>query len=772
MAADEAQGNQGHDVLTRGTTVSHYRIVEKIGSGGMGDVYLAQDSKLERNVALKFLSERLSSDPEFVSRFEHEAKAAAALDHPNIVTVFELGEFEGRMFIAMQHVPGKTLQQTIDDGELSVDRALEIGEQIAAGLSRAHGAGIVHRDIKPANILLSEDGAAKILDFGIAKSSRATIETKVGSTVGTAHYQAPEQCRGDEADLRSDLFSLGVVMFEMITRHRPFEGEHDEAIRYSIAYDDPHPLTRYSSSVPDEAQRIVSKALEKEPQDRYQSSADMCADIRKLRRVGSVVSADHDAAPSIAVLPFANLSADPEQEYFCDGIAEEIINVLSRIDSLRVVARTSAFAFKGQNKDIRDIGTALSVSTVLEGSVRKAGNRLRITCQLIKVSDGYHLWSERFDRTMDDVFAIQDEIALAVADHMKLTLLGGQKQAVIKHNTENTEALDLYLKGQFFLAKRTKDGLASARNSFEQAVELDPSYALAYSGLAACYTIEYDYPYMRTHPVDDIKRLARESVASALRLDPDLKEANLSAGSILGLIDWDFVESIDRLERVKKTNPSYAAAHHILALVQCPLGRFEEAVANIKRACKLSPLSGVMNRNHATLAYLSRDYDESVRLFRHSLSINENMPWTHRGLAFALSRTGDHEEALEQLDLERARNAVYAQSTIILKLDQVKLIFASGDVAKAHEILANCKAGSSETEDPADWATTYATLGMDEEALKHSEICVATKETWFRDILADPCFDALRSHAKFIELMKQMGLADEPIMQYTGQSVS
>lgn len=753
-----------------GQTIAQYRIVSKLGAGGMGEVYLAEDTSLDRKVALKFLSERLSSDPEFVSRFQHEAKAAAALDHPNIVTVYELGEFDGRMFISMQHVPGKTLQKLIDEGELGIDRALEIGEQVADGLSRAHNAGIVHRDIKPANILLSDDGVAKILDFGLAKSNRATVETKVGSTVGTVHYESPEQSRGEEVDFRSDLFSLGVVIFELITSKHPFDGEYDHAIRYSISYDEPQPLSRYTSSVPDEAQRIISKALEKEPKNRYQSAADLCADLRKLRS-GSVSSnSGVSSAPSIAVLPFANLSADPEQEYFCDGIAEEIINVLSRIESLHVVARTSAFAFKGQNKDIREIGAALGVSSILEGSVRKAGNRLRITGQLIKVSDGYHLWSERFDRTMDDIFEIQDEISLAIADQLKVKLLGEQKLAVVTHSTENAEALDLYLKGRFFLAKRTKEGLTKAIECFEKAIGIDKNYALAFTGLCDCYTIEYDYPYMRTRPVAEIKRLAREACETALRIDPDLKEANVSLASMEALIEWNFSRGEEILERVKRLYPSYASVHHMLSLIQSSMGRFEEAIESINRAVQLSPLSGVLNRNAAIAHLLARQYEKAAQLYRRAIEIDPGMSWSHIGLAVALTYLGEFDEAEKEI-AEEAR--VTGEHFDLPERDGYRAMIelARGNRPQALEMYEKVIAQSSESTMPPSYGAMFgAMFGDFDRALDFVDDCVNQKHPHFRDVVATVPFDVLRSHPRFIAAMEKMGLADAPIMKYTAEA--
>ncbi|MFQ6008752.1 MAG: protein kinase, partial [Candidatus Zixiibacteriota bacterium] len=390
-------------------TISHYKILEKLGSGGMGVVYKAQDTKLDRYVALKFLPLALSQDEENKKRFINEAKAASALNHPNIATIYEIDEVDGQMFIAMEYIEGKALNEIIHTNlskGSTLRKVLDYAIQITEGLSKAHAKGIIHRDIKPANILVTEEGLVKIVDFGLAKLAGRTMLTKEGTTLGTVAYMSPEQTQGTDIDHQTDIWSLGAVIYEMLTGEPPFKGDYEQAVIYSILNEEPKPLYDFRDDVPHKLAQLVDKALQKASKERHENMAELQEALRSvaqpMRSAGQ-----KEGVPAIAVLPFANMSADPQQEYFCDGMAEEIINALVNVEGLRVAARTSAFAFKGKQEDIREIGRKLSVDKVLEGSVRKAGNRLRVTAQLIDVADGYHLWSERYDRELQDIFAIQ-----------------------------------------------------------------------------------------------------------------------------------------------------------------------------------------------------------------------------------------------------------------------------------------------------------------------------------------------------------------------------
>lgn len=390
-----------------GKIISHYKILEKIGKGGMGVVYKAEDTKLKRTVALKFLPKEFTADPEAKERFIQEAQAAGALDHPNICTVYEIDEVNGQTFIVMAYIEGQNLKDRFKSGLLEIEDALEIAIRVAEGLQEAHENGIVHRDIKPANIMLTVKDQAKILDFGLAKLSWGVDLTKTATIMGTVAYMSPEQAKGEKVDHRTDIWSFGAMLYEMLTGERPFKVTHDQAVLHAILNEDPVPITKIRKDIPQELEKIVKKTLEKDLKKRYGVMGAMLKDLKSVGSKSVSVSADK---PSIAVLPFVNMSADPENEYFSDGLAEDLINALTKITDLHVVARTSSFAFKGEKVDIREIGEKLNVDNLLEGSVRKVGNRVRITAQLIKVKDGYHLWSDRYDRNMEDVFAIQDEI--------------------------------------------------------------------------------------------------------------------------------------------------------------------------------------------------------------------------------------------------------------------------------------------------------------------------------------------------------------------------
>jgi non-specific serine/threonine protein kinase len=474
-----------------GQTISHYRIVEKLGGGGMGVVYKAEDTRLDRFVALKFLPKELAHDRHAMERFRREAKAASALNHPNICTIYEIDEQNGTAFIAMEYLDGMTLECLIGGRPVELHRILEISSEIADALAAAHSKNIVHRDIKPGNIFVSGCGRAKVLDFGLAKTTiqdskdseaTALTLTETGIAMGTLPYMSPEQLLGQRVDHRTDIFSMGDVLYEMATGRRPFVGGTSMELSSSILRDTPKEVTELRAELPSGLQRIVERCLAKEPAERYASAQELRDAVERLRRDLSSGSRTSPAGgASIAVLPFANMSADPENEFFADGITEEIINALSKIDELRVAARTSAFSFKGKHVDLRIVGERLNVKTVLEGSVRKSGNRVRIMAQLVSVADGYQLWSERYDRELKDIFEVQDEIASAIADRLKVALKGGQQPSV-KAGTSNLEAYQFYLKGRALLYRRGLD-IRRAANCFDSAVALDPHYALAWAGL-------------------------------------------------------------------------------------------------------------------------------------------------------------------------------------------------------------------------------------------------------------------------------------------------
>lgn len=430
-----------------GKTVRHYRILEKLGQGGMAVVYKAEDTKLRRTVALKFLRPGITTDPNASARLTQEAQAAAALDHPNICSVYDIDEAEGQTYIAMAYIDGQTLRQKVEKGPLGIGEAANIAWQVSEGLRKAHEQGVIHRDIKPGNIMVTEKGSVKITDFGLAKLSWGEDLTRTATVVGTVAYMSPEQASGRRVDHRTDIWALGCVLYEMLTGVRPFRGDYDQAVTQAILKENPLPVSRSRRDCPPELEALVHKCLQKDPRNRFSDAASLSNALRPFGASESSVSPARSGStphrPSIAVLPFIDMSPHRDQEYFCDGIGAELINALTHIRDFRVVARTSAFAFKGKNLDVREIGRRLSVDTVLEGSIRKAGTKLRVTAQLINVGDGYHLWSEKFDRDLEDLFAIQDEISTAIVDNLKVKLLPNERAAVEKQHTQNPEAYNL-----------------------------------------------------------------------------------------------------------------------------------------------------------------------------------------------------------------------------------------------------------------------------------------------------------------------------------------
>ena len=570
-----------HVILTRGTMVQHYRIIEKLGAGGMGEVYLAEDTKLKRQVALKFLSTQYVSDSDFKTRFMREAEATAKLNHPNIVTIYDVSEFQGRPFFAMELIEGQSLRELSKDKELDLDRIIELAIQFCDGLGAAHEKKVVHRDIKPSNVVIDAHGRIKILDFGLAAIQGGERLTRTGSTLGTVRYMSPEQVQGRVVDNRSDLFSLGVVLYEMITGRTPFERDNEAATLKSIGQDKPEPLERYKSGVPDRLQQVVDKLLEKDREFRYQNASDVKSD---LKRLNVVTSEDDSKRPSIAVLPFANMSTDKEQEYFCFGIAEDILNDLTKIDELRVVSRTSSFAFKGKTEDLRDVGRKLNVGTILEGSVRKAGNRLRITAQLINVADGYHLWSERYDRELDDVFAIQDEIAESIVQALRVKLGPRQELDKSKGPTRNIEAYELYLRGRIFFHQSGRKGLQFASELFSRAIEKDLGYALAYTGLSDSLSHTFLYFDNDESNVNG----AMEASKKALKLNPRLAEAHASRGLAVSLAK-QYQEAEEEFKKAIDLNPNLFEAYYHYARACFVQGKHEMACQLFEQAGKVKP---------------------------------------------------------------------------------------------------------------------------------------------------------------------------------------
>jgi len=622
-----------------------YSVAHEIGRGGMATVYLGDDLKHERPVAIKLLHPQLATGLG-VERFLREIKTAAALTHPHIVPLFDSDEADGLLFYVMPYIDGETLRGRLTrEGSLPIEDAIRITSEVAEALGYAHACGVVHRDIKPENIIFSA-GRALVTDFGIARAvTAATLEAlTIDGVVGTPAYMSPEQAsRSPQLDGRSDIYSLACTLYEMLTGSVPFTGPTAQAVMARHALDDVPPIRSVRPTVRHALEQAVLTALAKVPADRFATAAQFARALN-ARDEGTT---EAEGGESIAVLPFANLSGDPDFEYFSEGIAEEIINALTQLPGLRVAARTSSFAFRGQGIDLAEVGAKLKVGTVLEGSVRRAGNRLRISAQLVKVGDGYHLWSERYDREMTDIFAIQDEIAKAIATRLQVAL-GGEGAHLVTPATGNLDAYHLYLKGRYYLAQRGL-GLKKALECFDQALALDPNYALAYAGLADACTVLAEYGVA---PPNLLRPKARAAVQRALELAPDLAEVYCASGALAFICDWDWPRAARDLRRAVELNPRSVAARQWLSYyLVFAEGRLEDGVAQARRALELDPLAPLLVMQLGMTLTGAGRYEEAVASFRRAGDLAPMMfqATIHLGLVF--NHLGRSDEAIAPLEV-------------------------------------------------------------------------------------------------------------------------
>jgi serine/threonine-protein kinase len=740
-----------------GEQILHYKILDKIGEGGMGVVYKAEDTRLGRTVALKFMPPDVTRDDRSKQRFIREAQTIAALDHPNLCTIHAIEEApDDRLFIAMACYSGETLADRIKRNPVDIGEAVNISIAIADAMKSAHAAGIIHRDIKPANVFLVENGPVKLVDFGLAKWQGASAITRSGVTLGTVAYMSPEQARGEEIDARTDVWALGTVMYEMLTGQRAFGGDYEQAILYSVLNTDPEPVSALREGVTGELEDIVSRALIKSPVVRYQSADEILADLRELRdntggETGAEGAGGGADTPSIAVLPFVNMSSDPENDYFGDGLAEELINALAGWPGIRVAARTSAFSFRGREQDVREIGRQLNVDHLLEGSVRKSGDRLRITAQLVETKTGYHLWSERFDRPMEDVFDIQDEITGIIFDRLKVKLTGAAELPQVRRHTGDMGAYELYLKGLYYWNKITPDGLQNSYRCFTETLERDPDFAPAYVGLGMYHQA---VGYWADVPPEVAFPAAKEAADRAIALDN-------SSADALGLIavhrfsyDWDFDAADAAMERTLELAPRSAINRSNYSVYLVTRGRFDQALSEARKAAELDPLSQMIQTWSAMVPSYAGRWQQSIDELRRASELDPAywQPYLHAAMAWLFGENPDRAVDAAEQAVELSGGASFARMAL------ASASFLAGRKDRSDEVLAQMqhKADTSYFP-PAYLMSAHLARGETDAAYECLVRAINRRDPWLLFFNVMPP-ELTSTESRFVESVEAVGL--------------
>jgi serine/threonine-protein kinase len=739
--------------LSAGVRVGPYEIVAELGSGGMGQVYKARDTRLGRIVALKTLPAETMGDAGRKRRFLFEAQAASRLTHPNIVTIHDISEEDGVCFIVMEYVAGQTLEQVNPSSGLPLKQAITYALQIADALAAAHSAGIVHRDLKPANIAIAEDGRIKLLDFGLAKlieppvgatgNDTATQHTLPGAIMGTAAYMSPEQAQGREIDARSDIFSFGAVLYEMLCGQHAFPGDSWIAVAAAILHKEPRPLRDIKGEVSASVERHVARCLCKDPVLRFQTMLE----VREALKEAASLAQTPEAGASIAVLPFVNLSSDKENEYFGDGLAEEIINALAKAPELRVIARTSGFAFRGKEQDLRTIAQRLGVGTILEGSIRRAGNRIRVSAQLIQVSSESQLWSESYDREMTDIFAIQDDISQSIAAALRVRL------ATPRRGTANVDAFQSYLQGLYWYQRYTPESLTKAKESFERALEHDPGYAHAYAGLAVFY---YGAGAIGARRMTEMAPLAKAAADKALTIDPTLSEAHSVLGLVSGSVEYEWKSAESHFQAAMAADPVPPLVRVRYALYfLTPRGRFDEAIAQYRRALETDPLSMMVHFGLGFALYCGRNYDEAIEHAARAVDLYPDYWLVHFGMGLALSQKGDMRQAIASLEASLRLSPHFALAAAFLAAAYARSDNASQGEKLMGEVMER---SSRQYVSPACFGIYQAAIGHADRMFEFLETALAERDPYLTRMDAEPYFEPFRSDRRYRDLLARMNL--------------
>jgi eukaryotic-like serine/threonine-protein kinase len=779
------------------TTLGRYEIHERLGKGGMGEVYCAFDTRLRRRVAVKILAEAYTADAHCLQRFKQEAFAASKLNHPNILTIYDIDVIDNRQIIATELIEGETLRKLLERGPLKVIEALTIASQMADALRAAHDVGVIHRDIKPENMMLRSDKYLKLLDFGIAKLVSSQFELGVqtlpGTVIGTPQYMSPEQARGEEPDVRTDIWSFGVVLYEMITGHRPFSGPTFKDLIKAILESEPAPFSSHAISTPPALEYLVRRMLSKQMEKRLSTIADLIPNLRELHLLESTggqgkalgivgpIAADTtipmsevpsvDSSPrenllrkkhyrkdirTIAILPFMNESSDPKAEYLSDGVTEAIINNLSHLPQLRVMSRTSVFRFKGKKEDPAVIGRELGVAAVVTGKLLRVGSRLVIQAELVDVADGAQVWGENYNQRMADIFKIQEQIATKISKELQLKLSVPEKKNLSKRQTVDEHAYLSYLRGRFHWNKRSPEALKLGMNYFNEAIELDPRYSLPYAGLADTYVVLGNQHLM---PASEAYPRAKASAIRALELDDTLAEAYATLGFVKGAYDLDWKESEDAFKKAIKLNPGYATAHQWYSAILRAEGRIDEAISEAFTAFQLDPLSTAINLNIALCLYCAQRYDEAIDRYRQISMIEPNFFWTHYGLGLVYRKLGRNAEAISELQTALHLTSDSRSEAVVIA-DLAYCYGVSGLLDDARQLIERLnEIALVSYVSPCDIAVSHLGLGDRETAFNWLEVAYQKRDEGLMWLKVDPVLDDLRSDPRFLDLLVRVGLA-------------